>query len=279
MYLASKFQRVTVLVLVLTLWGGGRLARADAFNFSEDINKFGLQKNNIPCLPGKACAAIAAINSFIFLENQYPTIYDNKLTPNRMDNDKTDPIDATNFAVTGWQVLGKPHRDGYYDLVSRPGGANEEFVATKTDWFNDFAPGTTFFSSMFAGNGGVPTIVYLAQQIKTGEDVEFFISDAVFHVLTLTGVACDALGSCNITYLDPDDPTKPDGTPKSFNTPIAPNAANGGRLEFTYQGGTVFVSAAFSESPVPEPSTLLLVGTGCLGLLGYGWRRRRDKRD
>jgi hypothetical protein len=28
-------------------------------------------------------------------------------------------------------------------------------------------------------------------------------------------------------------------------------------------------------SPAPEPSTLVLAGVGALGLLGYGWRRRR----
>jgi hypothetical protein len=28
--------------------------------------------------------------------------------------------------------------------------------------------------------------------------------------------------------------------------------------------------------PVPAPSTMLLLGTGLLGFLGYGWQRKRQ---
>src|SRR5262245_42919714 len=97
-------QRATLSVLVVGLWvAGGQIAQAAIFDFSEDFSKFGRQPNNLECRPGKACAAVASINSFVFLEKQYPKIFDNKLTPNAVTDPKTgavtDPTDASNFGV------------------------------------------------------------------------------------------------------------------------------------------------------------------------------------
>jgi hypothetical protein len=40
-------------------------------------------------------------------------------------------------------------------------------------------------------------------------------------------------------------------------------------------GGIILDAVALNESLVPEPGTLALSGLGILGVVGYGWRRRR----
>jgi hypothetical protein len=44
-----------------------------------------------------------------------------------------------------------------------------------------------------------------------------------------------------------------------------------------HAGHSVDLTGAINEpAPTPEPSTWMLLGTGLLGLLGYGWRQRRS---
>jgi|688.fasta_scaffold246037_2 hypothetical protein len=271
--LATKkvFQRgqkgAEVLVLVLGLCGAGtQIAHAAAFNYSNDFSKYGVQQNfSCPASPGGVCGAIAAINSFIFLQKQYPNIYDNKLVPKYDPMTNTSMMDAQAFADTGWQVGGNPMRKGYYQ---RTGGAEQDYLDTKKDWFNDYAPGTSVISSWFSGstdNNRKPTIDDLAQEIKDGEDVEFFVQGTNFyHVLTLTGVFCDMAMSCGIKYQDPNMPTVEQMTSVMINN---------GMLMFTGVPGSNFneavtITAAFSESPIPEPSSILgILAIGSLGAI------------
>jgi len=250
------------------------------FNYSENFNLFGDQENNLACRPNGACAAVAVINSMVFLENQYPTIYDSKLLPNYDPLNNNDPTDAANFAVDGWKVDNNPARQGYYtrgdDNNNQSLVWDTAYLATKMDWFGDYAPGTTAFASMWNGGAGYPTVAFLAQQIMQQEDVEFFVKDTgdpagntLYHALTLTGIGCTGANytNCSITYQDPQNPAL------NQNTAIA-GTGPGGSLSFNYDGSAVFIDAAFAESPVPEPSSLVLIAIGIAGLI---WNQRRAK--
>jgi hypothetical protein len=275
-----------VLVLVLGLCGGGtQLANAATFDYFNDFDKYGVQENFTCPGPGSGgvCAAVAAINSFIFLQNEYPNIYDNKLVPNYDPMTNTSMMDAEAFADTGWQAGSNPMRLGYYQRALLPGfDAEEDYLDTKKDWFNDYAPGTTVFDSWFEGspdNDRKPTIEDLAKEIKDGEDVEFFVDDGngFFHALTLTGVFCDMAMNCGIKYQDPNQPTV------EQDTLVSPM---NGMLMFTGVpgsgfAGTVTITAAFAESPrVPEPSTILgILAVGSLGAISaLKHNRKQHKR-
>lgn len=223
---------------------------ADDFSYSETFSLFG-QTPNTTCdaSPKGICGAVATINSFIYLEKQYPSLYGNKLTPNLSGN--SDPTDALNFASNGFGTY-----QGYY---KRPGDAYSDFLQTKKDWFTLYAPGTTTFEARYAGSGGVPDVNWLAAQVKAGQDVEFFVqATGFFHVLTLTGVSCTA-GNCSITYQDPNAPAT------NQNSGTLTSTLSG--LQFTNVpgsgfNGTVTITGAFAESPIPEPATWLLLGGG-----------------
>jgi hypothetical protein len=236
------------------------------FNYSEDFSNFGQQRNFV-CAASKngVCAAASEINSLIFLENQYPGIYGNKLTPGIKGSkpNQTDPTDTLAFANL------------YYNS---PKGAYSAFVDAETQWFNKYAPGTTYLESNYPGSAeynGVPTLGFLSTQIQQQEDVELFIyGGGIGHAIDLTAITCTAAG-CVIKYQDPNSP-KVQQTSQLFNGP-------GGSLIFQGLPGTdpkytqtfFTISAAFGESPVPEPATFWGMGIGGTVIAVLTFIRRR----
>ena len=75
-----------------------------------------------------------------------------------------------------------------------------------------------------------------------------------------------------------------DGNPGTLDISAAgPPIIFGMGLEQSGAGSTVqaladnyFVAITTSSPPIPEPGTLCLLAAGAVGLLGYGWRRRRQ---
>jgi PEP-CTERM motif-containing protein len=247
-------------------------AIAGGFSYTEDFSKFGKTMNFSCGGQNGVCGAVASMNSFTYLEGQYPGIYDNKLTPNKQA-DGTDTVDAQKWATDGWQVGSNPMRKGYY---ARTGTAEGDFIDTKRDWFNDYAPGLTVFDTWYGGSPDhdrKPTVDDLAGEMRDKEDVEFFIkgtsgTTSIFHVMTLTGVICDMSNMCSIKFQDPNDP---------LNEAVRAVTVNMGMIMFndiSGYPGTYTITAAFAESPknVPEPATILMLATAGIGLVFY--RRR-----
>ncbi len=278
--------RVRSWAVVLASWAAcGQfvyVAYAGAINESIDVSKLGVQ-NNFACGGHGACGAVSTINSFTYLEKQFPAIYDNKLTPNYDANTNTDMMDAQKFGFDGWQVGTNPVRQGYYN---RPGGAESDFLQTKKDWINDYAPNTTVFDSWWVGSpdhNRKPTIADLAGEIHDKEDVEFFVQgDNFYHVLLLTGVMCDMQMNCSIKYQDPNDPAQASPNEKMAKIYMAQITDMNSMLTFTGvpgsgYAGMVTITAAFAESPnpslIPEPTTIVLMLAASCGMLAVGRKR------
>jgi hypothetical protein len=283
--------KTTSVIIVLTLSAlFPQYLMAQITMYSEPFAWFGDQANQTPPgYPNGTCAASSAINSFIYLENQYPNIYGapngGKLTPNYNAANNNDPTDALNFGVNGFGMDPNNSNNPYPGYYPSPLPANSGYVATKTQWFNTYAPGTTTIDSWYLGtaqdpsnqNNMNPTPQVFQAQLQAKEDVEFFIQGSAYHVLTLTDLTVNMNTnptSYTVSWLDCNDTSMEYSSPVTF-------AANG-QMQITgvfgYPNGSLEnITAAFAESPIPEPSTfLMLVGMGAVSLLAYA-RRWRTK--
>jgi hypothetical protein len=113
---------------------------------NENFDLFGKQMNFCPVIsPGGVCAAVAAINSFIFLENRYPSVYGTSLTPN-VQGTKPNQTDQRDSLIFGNM------------LYSMPGGVPDNttgfnnYVTAKTNWFDLVSPGTTVITANYPGS-------------------------------------------------------------------------------------------------------------------------------
>jgi hypothetical protein len=237
-------------------------------------------------LKSMGCAPVAVMNSFTYLQNKYPVVYDNSLTPNGAPNDVY-VLAAPNYMNTTlangtWyrdMIWGKylyvenfvPNKtiyaaqtvpQGIYDPVNNPGGWTIE--RPQPAWVTE-------------QNSG-PSMQFLYNELVKCEDVEIGIvrQSEIGHALTLTSFhfndvdgdwVFDPGDSGQIDFIDPIG-----GAQKWCSFIIG----NGGLIYTDYDvPGTFndYIGLAVTESPVPLPPSMLLLGSGLLGLAG--WRRFR----
>jgi hypothetical protein len=176
--------------------------------------------------------------------------------------------------VTGWQTTATDDiieiwSDGFNGVTSFEGDQHAELNANQVSTLFQDASGisagsTIGFQFAHRGRAGVDTLR-----------------------LTITDLGLDGdIGGGDDTTLFTD--TYADGnTAWGFYTNAAPLIALGNTIRFSYEsvsaaGGNNavgnFIDAAdfgVGVGTVPEPSSVVLMGAGVIGVLGYGWRRRK----
>ena len=171
------------------------------------------------------CAATSMINSFMFLQQQYPSIYGTSAgTPNAL-------------TTMGGMVDSTSARNALHNSIASP-ALQGNVLTAKQNWINTYAPGTTSIvgissfsppgtldggtaaqgysssAGMTFGASGSNILAFLTQQIKEGEDVEIGL---FAHMMTLVGVGTDTTTNMPaIEYIDPNAPATDSWSALSF---------------------------------------------------------------
>ncbi len=261
----------------------------------HDYSKYGKVWNTAPGI----CAAAATINSFIYLRNQYPSIYSGtNIIP---DWDYNDVIDESDYNTSrdklAWGWNDKP---GIYKCPAGEDG-QKWWWKVKNAWLDEFAPGKTVFSGQYLWADSswtradrvqkkVPEWSFLLDQLRKCEDIEigFWPWDSeqkkwgTGHAVTVTGlrlVDCNDNGKWDpneefkIFYCDPNDPV---AKKEAFVSLGEVDSWQGIMKIHWWQdpGRDYFILNAFSESPIPDAATLFLFSSGLVVVLPL-FRRKR----
>lgn len=184
-----------------------------------------------------------------------------------------------NFANSGNGFCGYYSRFGATPCAPDH-GVNGNYIDTKTDWLNTYAPGTSRVMSFTNGNRGADLLTdFIGPELQAHEDIELFIyqlgSTTVGHVISPFSITYDP-GNPNgggfMSYQDPNFPTVQQMIDFIINS--------SGQIQFADPAsglGTVTVTAGFSESPIPEPGTLGLLAIALAAAAKIAMRPRRAK--
>ena len=261
-------------------------AQADPINVSvlKDPSLFGtLRQHDVPGIGPQACGPTSAVNSFVYLQNAYPHLYDQALVPSQgRDWNKDGNTDSYDDMIAAAVMLGSPY---YMGTSATSGTFHDAFILGKLSYIEARASGVTEYEaqdhwpwpdpttpppSFVAGH--YPTWEFLYGELADCEDVEVLLSwDGGGHYVTLIGFTWNDqdddgmidVGEGSIQFIDPE-------TGQVAQVDIG-QAQFGGAIGVNYPGhNDAWISMAVSE---PEPGTLLLLTFGGLPLL----RRRRRR--
>jgi hypothetical protein len=272
---------------------------ADLYQIEKDTDLYGnLDQDDIPAGGEVDCGPTAAVNSLVYLENKYPGIYDRHLIPDI--EFPPDGVRDYNELINAALLLA-----GANNMNTKPPGGtwDDMFIYGKWNYIEFQIPGVTTYAAQMLGTWGFPganpprppdeippilkplwvqdqmypTWQFIYNELYDCEDVEILINwNGGGHFLTLTGFVWNDDGDGVIQqeegavmkYIDP--ATGDTGESGIWN--VAVNSHY--ELMTDYETGAI-VTMAVSESPIPEPATIVLVAMGLAGAIGYLRKRIR----
>ncbi|HVM61994.1 MAG TPA: PEP-CTERM sorting domain-containing protein [Verrucomicrobiae bacterium] len=259
-------------------------AWADTYTIDETATaSFGtIDQNSVP--PGNgamSCVPTATMNSFIWLQNAYPSIFGNDLGG----------FPVLQGGQGSWQAAAALLASTNYMNTSAINGTTMAgWIGGKVAYLNAFSPVSMVFTGMDTmsvarpawDQNANPTVNFLLGQLQDGEDVELGIwpiDKTIGHALTLTGLTWNDTDNSH-TFTAPDtltldtiDPEQPGvDTVLTLEPGNAGNPMTVSNTDPNYANYGVYVALAES---IPEPATWSLVALAVSTLIIS--RRRRGR--
>jgi PEP-CTERM motif len=226
-----------------------------------------------------ACGPTAAVNSFAFLERKFPNIYDHKLIP---DTNMNGVIDYQEMIDTAVALGGANYM---MCTICDKGTLIDNFISGKRKWIQERAPGSTVFKRQED-----PPWQFLWNEVSHMEDVELLFgfydqnsNRLGGHYVTLTKFwwedtnMDDHIDEQNamIAIVDPADGTLKMQSVEESGAPFLYTDYGVGLSIENTEIAFTRIEYAVSESPVPEPATIVLSSLGLFGIVGFMRRRSR----
>ena len=259
-------------------------ASAKQVKYMEDPTLFGTLDQAITNCPNVNCGPTAAVNSFVYLQNAFPNTYTKPLV-STVNGKK--PSAAEQKAVAN--NLGTNYMKNCC-ATSAEGTKIGDFILGKMDYIEAQDPGATTYAAQtpatwanvipkhpgapkpgYVQDKTIPTLGFIAAQLKAQEDVEILLDNdkGTLHYLTLTGINYDDVTNMGTFYY-----VDPLGGGRNNSKILGIGGDMFIQTDYKLAGINSDIAGVVAESPIPEPGTWLLLGVG-MAFLGPLLRGRR----